>query len=589
MRSCFLPTKLEDILLTVQRPGRYTGGEWNAVKKEWDDGKVKVLLAFPDAYEVGMSHLGLKILYGILNRRNDCLCERAFAPWPDFEKALRENGIELFSLESRAPIREFDIVGLSLAYELTYTNAVNILDLGNIPVRSADRTDDDPLVIAGGPCCCNPEPMAEFIDAFVIGDAEDAIEELIDMYKGIGPRGPGSRKKILKGIAEIEGVYVPSFYRVEYNQDRSIKKFSSVESGAPQVIRKRAVKNLDDAFYPTEQIVPNVRIVHDRIAIEIMRGCKHGCRFCQASAVYRPWRERSRKKILELARQSYRSTGYDEISLLSLSSVDHSGIVDIINDLNEEFGPKSVSISVPSLRIEENIEYLPALISKVRKSGLTFAPEAGSLRLRNIIGKDIDIEKLFKAAAESYKAGWKRVKLYFMIGLPGEEDADIADIAKMLYALSDLKRDVDGRQARISASVNAYIPKPHTIFQWEAMAGDEKLEVRRNLLKRNIKSRLIEMDFHPFRACRLECALSRGDRTLSRVIYESWKAGARFDGWKEMLDMGIWSRSFEKAGTEMAFYTDRQMGFDETLPWDFIDMGIKKEFLLKEAARLRAR
>ena len=582
---------LNDLLLQVRKPARYIGGEWNAVKKEWTDDKVKALLAFPDVYEVGMSYLGLKILYGILNKRDDCLCERVFSPWPDFEEVLRKNNIEIFSLESRMPIKGFDIIGFSIAYELNYTNILNILDLGGIPIRSSERSDKDPLIIAGGPACFNPEPVAEFIDAFIIGDGEEAIEEIVEVYKGFRLRKSafafglggqamvndhGSRKKLLKELAEIQGVYVPSFYAVEYNDDGTIKNFSPKEKDAPKKIKKRVVVDLDNSFYPANQLVPYIQIVHDRIMLEIMRGCKHACKFCQAGTTYRPRRERSKEKIIELAKESYSKTGYEEITLLSLSSGDHSKIREIIEELNEAFKDKAVSISVPSLRIEGVLSELPALIAQVKKTGLTFAPEAGRECLRKVINKNIDVEKLLNAAMESFKSGWRKVKLYFMIGLPTEKEEDLIAIPELLYKVSNLKRSLDKKPAHVTASINAFVPRPHTPFQLEAMENFDKLSEKKDLLKRSVRTKMIELDFHSFHMAYLEAVFARGDRRLSKVIYETWSKGARFDGWNDFFNFGLWSDSFKKAGLDPDFYAVRARKCDETLPWDFIDIGVVK-------------
>lgn len=564
--------KLNELLLTVQKPGRYVGGEWNAVKKEWTGDKVKVLLAFPDAYEVGMSYLGIKILYGILNNRSDCLCERVFSPWIDFEEVLRKNQISLFSLESRRPIKEFDIIGISLAYELSYTNVLNLLDLGGVPLRSAERADPDPLVIAGGPSCYNPEPMAEFIDAFLIGDGEDAVNEIVDMYKRLRLSENRSRKDILREMAKIKGVYVPSLYKVDYNEDGTISGFEPCERDVPKKIEKRIVKDLDKAFYPIDQIVPNIGIIHDRAAIEIMRGCKHACKFCQATAAYRPVRERSRKTILELAKKTYSLTGYDEISLLSLSSVDHSELHGIIGDLNKEFCHNGVSISIPSLRIEDSLKDLPALISETKKTGLTFAPEAGSDSLRRSLNKNIKIERLFEAASESFRKGWRKVKLYFMIGLPGETEEDLVGITGLMRKISDLKREVDGHPAQITASINAFVPKPHTFFERSAMEGIESLEKKREILRNGFRSKLIDLDFHSFNRSYLEAILSRGDRRLANVIYGSWRSGARFDGWQELFRFEIWLSSLKEYGVDGSFYALRARKEDELLPWGFIEI-----------------
>ena len=577
---------LSDLLVNVQKPGRYIGGEWNSVKKYWTADKIKVLLAFPDLYEVGMSYLGMKILYGILNGRDDCVCERAFSPWLDFEAGLRKNSISLFSLESRRPIKDFDIIGLSLAYELTFTNVLNLLDLGEIPKRSVDRADSDPLIVAGGPSCYNPEPMAEFIDAFVIGDGEEAMLEIIEAYKGARDKEQRTRVGLLRRLAKIKGLYVPSLYHVEYTSDHTIKKFSAIEDGIPSKVEKRVVANLDNAFYPTKQIVPNIQIVHDRISIEIMRGCKHACSFCQATTTYHPWRERRRGEILKLAKESYAMTGYDEISLLSLSSSDYSGIIYLVEDLNKEFSQRGVSISIPSLRIQDVLKGLPILISKVKKSGLTFAPEAGSDCLRKAVNKNINIEKLFQAALESFKNGWRHVKLYFMIGLPREEDEDIFDMADLICRISELKRKVDGKPAHVTASINAFVPKPHTPLQWAGMAAIEALERKRKMLKNAVKSNLIKLSFHSFQMSCIEAALSRGDRRLWRAIYESWKAGSRFDGWQEVFNFNTWIKSFEKTGLDPFFYINRARSFDEILPWDFIDVGLSRQSLFNRAGNI---
>ena len=573
---------LSELLLQVQKPARYIGGEWNMVKKEWTSDKVKVLLAFPEVYEIGMSYLGLKILYGILNKRDDCLCERAFSPWQDFEDILRKNKTSLFSLESRRPIKEFDIIGISLVYELNYTNVLNLLDLGGIALKSSQRGDGDPLIVAGGPACYNPEPMSEFIDAFVIGDGEDVIGEIVDLYKSMvydlwsmvhGQRPAGSRKKLLRELAKVPGVYVPSLYEVEYNGDGTIKNFKPKETDAPGKIQKRVVQDLNNSFYPIAQLVPYVQIVHDRVMLEIMRGCKHACKFCQAGTTYRPRRERSKERVLEIALEAYSKTGYEEITLLSLSSGDHSHIKEMIEELNSVFKEKYVSISVPSLRIESTLSKLPALISNVKKSGLTFAPEAGSECLRRAINKNIDIEKLMETLRESYRSGWRRVKLYFMIGLPTEKEEDLKKIAELLYRVANLRREFDGKDANVTASINAFVPKPHTPFQWEAMEPVDSLLSKKNFLKDNVKSRMIEMDFNSFHMGYLEAVFARGDRRLSGVLHEAYSRGAKFDGWKDHFNFNLWMESFKAIGVNPDFYASRRRDPDEILPWDFIEIG----------------
>lgn len=571
---------LSELLLTVQKPARYIGGEWNAVKKEWTDDKVKVLLAFPEVYEVGMSFLGLKILYGILNKRGDCLAERVFSPWPDFEEALRKNNISIFSLESRRPIKEFDIIGFSLAYELNYTNVLNLLDLGSIPVKSSERSDKEPLIIAGGPACFNPEPMAEFVDAFVIGDGEEAIAEIVEVYKKFVNRESCivDRKKLLRELAQIQGVYVPSLYEVRYNNDKTIKSFLPKEKNVPEKIRKRVVRYLDNSFYPADQIVPYIQVVHDRIMLEIMRGCKHACKFCQAGTTYRPRRERSKEKILELARETYSKTGYEEISLLSLSSGDHSNIREIIEGLNGIFKERGVSISMPSLRVEDILSELPILLSQVKKANLTFALEAGSECLRKSINKNINIEALLKVLKESFRAGWQKVKLYFMIGLPAEKEEDLTAITELLYKISNSRREIDGKDAYVTASINAFVPRPHTPFQWQAMENIDLLNKKKDLLRMNTRSRMIELDFHSFQMGYLEAVFARGDRKLSRVLCEAWQAGLKFDGWKDFFNFDLWLQSFKKNDIDPDFYAGRLRNRDEILPWDFIDIGIPPRF-----------
>lgn len=563
---------LNELLLKVQKPARYIGGEWNAIKKEWTDNRVKVLLAFPDVYDVGMSYLGTKILYGLVNSRDDCLCERVYSPWPDFENVLRENKISLFSLESRRPIKDFDIIGFSIAYELSYTNILNVLDLGGIPKKSVERSDGDPLIIAGGPSVYNPEPVAEFIDAFVIGEAEEAMLEVIEAYRGSGIKRQGSKKELLRTLSKIPGVYVPSLYQVEYNEDRTIKKITPQSPDVPSKITKRFVMDLENAYYPTKQIVPHIQIVHDRIALEILRGCRHACKFCMAGATYRPWRVRSKERILKLAEEAYKMTGYDEISLLSLSSSDHPHIREIIEGLNDIFKNKAVSISIPSLRIQDVLKDLPVLLSKVSKAGLTFAPESGSEGLRKFINKNIDIGKLSEAASASFRAGWNRVKLYFMIGLPTESEDDILSIAELVEKISGSKKALDGKPAHVGASINVFIPKPHTYFERRGLESFETLQARKNILKVRVRSRMIELDFNSFERSYIEAVFSRGDRRLSEVIYHAWKSGARFDSWKDHFRYDIWLDSFEKCGIDHHFYANRERREDEILPWSLISL-----------------
>jgi len=583
-----MDNKIESILNSVQKPARYIGKEWNSVRKAWDQDYFRFLLAFPDIYEIGMSHLGIKILYGLLNERKDLLCERVFAPWPDMEQALRAEHVKLFSLESKEPIDAFDIIGFSLTYELSYTNVLTIMDLGGIPVRSNERDETHPLILAGGPCSVNPEPMADFIDAFVIGDGEEVILEVVDTCKRFSCAAENRRKgssrrwsdhsALLEGLAKIEGVYVPSLVAVEYRTDGSVRSFSP-KNGTRFPVKKRIVHDLDAAYYPTRQIVPYIQVVHDRISLEIMRGCKNFCKFCQATATYSPQRERSLEKILELAKESYMNTGYEEIALVSLSSGDHSRILEIIRSLNDEFRDKAVSISFPSLRIEENVSELPNLISLVKKTGLTFAPECGSDRLRRSLNKNIRIDALLSAAREAYKAGWKRIKLYFMIGLPTENDEDLLAIIDLIEAVSLSKRKVNGSPALVTASISPFVPKPHTPFQRTAMASLEELKRKKSFLishlsKRRLRSKL---DFHDFSMSFLEGVFSRGDRRLSRVIAKAWEKGAKFDSWREFFKIDCWLESFEALGIRPEDYIYANRDAADLLPWDCIDVGLQKE------------
>lgn len=553
--------QLEEILLTVSKPGRYLGNEWNVTKKDLSRVNVKFALAFPDIYDVGMSYLGFRIIYGVLNNREDIACERVFAPWVDFEEKLRTNNIPLFSLESKIPIKDFDIIGFSLNYELNYTNVLNMLDLAGIPLRSKERDADYPLVIAGGPCAFNPEPMAEFIDAFIIGDGEEVALEVVDVYKETSPPrqerlqagrgnqpapacvtkgGPGStarpgigtaeragetrKEKLLKELANIEGVYVPSY---------------------PKEIKKRIVKNLDGAFYPTKEIVPYVQVIHDRITLEIMRGCPFNCKFCQASAFYKPVRLRSKEKILELAKETYRNTGYEEISLLSLSSGNYPGIISLLSDLTDEFKDLGIGISLPSLRSEDILKSLPSLIVKTRKTGLTFAPEAGSERLRKYINKDIDIEEIVLACDEAFRLGWRLVKFYFMIGLPTETYEDLEGISNFIHTILNLKKD-----AEISVSINSFVPKTHTPFENEKMDDPDMLIDKQKFLRERLRNRRIKLKFHDIRLSFLEGKFSHPDKAMSEVIYVAWRKGARFDSWREFFNFEIWREALKEVGLD---------------------------------------
>lgn len=556
----------KELLLSVSKPARYIGGEINSVRKDLSKMAVKACLCFPDIYEIGMSHQGLRILYDLLNRQADCAAERVFSPWTDMEERLRENHIPLSSLESGTPVKDFDILGFSLQYELSYTNVLNILSLSGIPLASQERGEEHPLVIAGGICCLNPEPMAEFIDVFVIGEAEEAILEIIDVFKRHKADIKKDRTALLKALSLIEGIYVPSLYR------------------GPQRISKRFIKDLSKVLDLKHWIVPYIEIVHDRLAVEIMRGCPNTCRFCQARACFHPVRILNEGKVIETVRRLYQKTGYEEIALLSLSSSDHPKLNQIVARLMEEFKDKGISISLPSLRAKNLVGELSKVFSTMRKTALTFAPEAGSQRLRDLINKNINIDELFDVAATAYRAGYRLLKLYFMIGLPTETPADLDEIASLCLRLSRLKKQIDGHPAQLNVSISNFVPKPHTAFQWHAMASqDEFLEKQRYLNDLLKKSKgTIHVKFHDARMSFLEAVLSRGDRRLFGVIKGAFEGGAKFDSWNNLFNYSLWQDSFNKSAVDPNEYICAK-SLSHALSWDFIDIGISRESLIHEA------
>ncbi len=573
-------------MLSVEKPAKYTGNEWNMVRK--DPGKVDVRFAFcfPDDYEIGMSHLGMKILYHVLNKREDTYCERAFAPWVDMEALLREKGLPLYTLETFTPLCEFDMVGFTLQYEMSYTNILNMLELGGIPVWSRDRTEGMPFVIAGGPCACNPEPLADFIDFFVIGEGEEVTLEIIDAYKQWKQAGE-DRQQFLKRVSRIEGVYVPSLYQVFYYEDGTVMDVLPVSADVPDTVKRRIIKNLDAVDFPDAIIVPYVGTVHDRIMLELFRGCVRGCRFCQAGFIYRPVRERSHEKLFELAKASVEKTGYEEISLVSLSTSDYSGLPDLCNNLIEYTEKEKVSLAVPSLRVDNFSLGLMEKISKVRKSGLTFAPEAGTQRLRDVINKGITDEDLTSSIRLAVAGGWTSVKLYFMLGLPTETMEDVEGIDDMAINLIETCRTIpgeSGKALRITLSTSCFVPKPFTPFQWEPMDSMENLMQKQYHLKDRIKKRTrkVEYNYHEAKLSLLEAVLARGDRRVGQVIHAAWKKGCKFDGWDEFFSFEKWMEAFQECGLSPEFYANRKRAYSEVLPWDHIDMGVSKEFLKKE-------
>lgn len=569
-------TSFEDILSCVRKPGRYLGNEWNVVKKDFLKQDVKFAICFPDLYEVGMSNLGLRIIYGLLNSQEGVCCERVFLPDIDMQEILKERKLPLFSLESKSALTEFDFIGFCLHYELDYTNILKVLDLAGIPLLARDRDSNFPLIIAGGVCSCNPEPLADFIDLFLIGEAEEALLEIIDSYKNLQvthKRSQLKKEDALREIAKVEGVYVPSFYNVTYNKEGEIKEFSPKYPDIPVKITKRIVKNLDKAYYPVDWLVPYVEIVHDRAPIELMRGCPHRCNFCQARNVYHNLRIRSPDKVLELTRKIYQSSGYEEISFLSLSTSDYPCLNEVIESLDCEFKEQAVGISLPSLRPKAYLGALVNYLRGVRKTTLTFAPEVGSQKLLKTVNKDLNMDELYSAVFAAYKAGWQAVKLYFMIGLPDEDAEDLEGILKIAKKVSDLRKEITGHSGRVHLSISSFVPKPHTFFEREPMVSYEILKNKLAYLRERSKSlpKCIKIDFHNLRKSLLEGAFSRGDRTLGSVLLAAYKKGCLLDGWQEHFKPDLWACAFNDCGKPMEYYL-RPKEAEDILPWDHIDL-----------------
>jgi radical SAM family uncharacterized protein len=581
----------DDLLLGVQKPARYIGSEWNVAKKDFDKANIKFALCFPDLYEVGMSNLGIRILYSLINKIEDAICERFFAPDIDMEKVLRNSRRGIFSLESQRELREFDIIGFSLGYELGYTNVLNILDLGGIPLVASQRQEGFPLVIAGGPCVLNPEPMAEFFDLFILGEGEEVIIEIIDVYrkfKSDFKSSKLSKEDLLIILSGIEGVYVPSFYEPRYNSQSKIEEFKPKVSNLPVKIKKRIVKSLDNAYFPSDWLVPYIQIVHDRITLEIMRGCPNRCRFCQAKAQYFPMRQRQVKNLLNLADELYKRSGYEEISLLGLSVSDYSRLKELLDLLISRFKEKAISVSLPSVRPKTILGELTDLISTIKKTALTFAPEAATEQLRRTIGKDFSEEDFLKTAEAAYSSGYQHIKLYFMIGLPYEEKSDLVAVLEFARNVSELRRKIKGYPAQINISINTLIPKPHTPLQWFEMLSLDEIKNKQDYLKKNARNKRLKLSFHNRFMSFLEGVFSRGDRRLSEVILSAFKKGARFDGWGDYFEFNKWIEAFRECNIEPDFYI-RQRRIDEILPWDFLDVGISKKELIAEFNKVVAR
>lgn len=578
----------DEILLKIEKPARYIGNEVNMAVKDPASVDIRFAMCFPDVYEIGMSHLGMQILYDMFNRREDIYCERIFSPWTDLDQIMREENIPLFALESQDPIRDFDFIGITLQYEMCYTNILQVLDLGKIPLHAADRTESDPIIIGGGPCAYNPEPLATFFDLFYIGEGETVYFQLMDRYKENKKRG-GSRREFLEAAAEIEGIYVPAFYDVIYHEDGTIKAMTANNPHAKEKITKQLVVNMDEAYFIEKPLVPFIKVTQDRVVLEIQRGCIRGCRFCQAGNVYRPLREHSLDYLKEYADKMLKSTGQEEISLSSLSSSDYSQLEGLVNFLID-YKDKGVNISLPSLRIDAFSLEVMSKVQDIKKSSLTFAPEAGSQRLRDVINKGLTEEIILKGASDAFLGGWNRVKLYFMLGLPTETVEDMEGIAELSEKVAEvyyeIPKDQRNGKVQIVASSSFFVPKPFTPFQWARMCTREEFLQRAYIVKDKFRTMLnkksLKYNYHEADLTVLEGVLARGDRKISALVEEAYKKGAIYDSWSEHFKNEIWMEAFQSCGLNEGFYTTRERALDELFPWDFIDAGVSKEFLTRE-------
>lgn len=582
----------DEILMNIEKPSRYIGGELNAVMKDKQKVDVRFAMCFPDVYEIGMSHLGIQILYDMFNRREDTWCERVYSPWTDLHNVMKEQKIPLFALESQDPIRDFDFLGITIQYEMCYTNILQILDLSRIPLHAADRSEKDPIVIGGGPCAYNPEPLAEFFDLFYIGEGETSYDALLEAYKANRHKG-GSRQDFLEMAAEVPGIYVPGFYSPSYNADGTLASFEAVNSHAKSQIEKQVVQDVTAAPYPMKPVVPYIKVTQDRVVLEVQRGCIRGCRFCQAGMIYRPTRERDLETLKEYARVMLENTGHEEISLSSLSTSDYSKLEELIRFLMEEFEDKKINISLPSLRIDAFSLDVMRQVQDVKKSSLTFAPEAGSQRMRNVINKGLTEEDILIGAGQAFEGGWSKVKLYFMLGLPGETEEDMKEIARLSDRIArryyEIPKEDRHGKCQITASSSFFVPKPFTPFQWAPMCHAEEYTRRAHVVRQEFNEQLnrksLRYQWHDSDTTVLEGVFARGDRKIGPAIEEAYRLGCLFDAWTETSRPELWMQAFENTGISVEFYTMREREVNELLPWDFIDIGVTKRFLIQEWER----
>ena len=576
----------DDILCKVEKPSRYVGGELNQVIKNPEDVNIRFAFCFPDVYEVGMSHLGTRILYHTINERKDTYCERVFTPWPDMEALMRENDIKLFSLETKTSLDKFDMLGFTLQYEMSYTNILNMLDMSGITIRSSERGEDEPIIMAGGPCAYNPEPLYDIVDFFEIGEGEEMMNDVLEVYARHKANGKVNKKEFLREISKIGGIYVPSLYDVTYNDDGTIKEFKPKYEDVPAKVKKRIVNDFDSVAFPDEMIVPYTEIVHDRVVLETARGCTNGCRFCQAGMIYRPVREKTTNTLLEQARKALKATGYNEVSLASLSICDYSNIQNLISSLILEHEGDKVGIALPSIRVDAFSVDLIKEIQKVRKTGLTFAPEAGSQRKRDIINKGLTEERILEAAKSAFESGWSTIKLYFILGLPYETTEDAAGIGELAEKMADvyfgIPKNVRNKGLKITVSTSILVPKPFTPFQWAPMARPEIVDERIKAVRGAIKSRSIVYNYHEQETSFMEAVFARGDRRTCDVLMKAFEKGAKFDGWSEYFNMDIWNEAMSECNLDPDFYVYRDRSYEEILPWDFIDIGVNRKYLERE-------